>query len=303
MRENVSKISIVLPVYNGEKYLPLAIDSVLKQTYTNWEMIIVNDCSTDGTGRIIREYAARDPRIHIHNNSVNLRLPNSLNAGFMRATGDYFTWTSDDNILKPNMLETLISVLEEDSNIGMVYSDFTDIDENGKEIREWKLSDPDGLIQENVCGASFLYRREVAFQVGGYDPDLFLAEDYDYWMRIWGMYPIKHLHKSLYLYRRHDQSLSTTKYNLVIQQTYRAMMKNIQILLPKMKTNKERFDFADHLLNMANEDERIKVDFFLNEMKAYGWHRKKKKLQIKISGCKERIRELWVNHLSRGDKR
>ena len=77
-------ISIVLPVYNGAKYLRESIDSVLAQTYTNWELLIVDDCSGDETPEIAREYAEKDPRIHYYRNEQNLRLPRNLNKGFSR---------------------------------------------------------------------------------------------------------------------------------------------------------------------------------------------------------------------------
>ena len=81
-------VSIVLPTYNGQKYIKDAIDSVLAQSYQNWELIIVNDCSQDNTLKIINEYAQKDSRIKIINNDVNKKLPASLNIGFEAAKGD-----------------------------------------------------------------------------------------------------------------------------------------------------------------------------------------------------------------------
>ena len=75
-------ISIVLPVYNGEKYLRESIDSVLNQTYRNWELIIVDDCSTDSSAKIAKEYTNKDKRIYYYRNENNLRLPRNLNKGF-----------------------------------------------------------------------------------------------------------------------------------------------------------------------------------------------------------------------------
>ena len=100
-------ISIILPTYNGEKYIRESIDSILNQTYKNWELIIVNDCSTDQTPTIVDEYATKDSRIKIINNAMNLKLPKSLNIGFKEAKGEYYTWTSDDNIFKPTALEVM----------------------------------------------------------------------------------------------------------------------------------------------------------------------------------------------------
>lgn len=84
----MKKVSIVLPVYNGEVYLRQAIESVLAQTYENWELIIVDDCSTDGSPAIMDEYAGWDARIKVVHNKENQKLPESLNIGFRQAEGD-----------------------------------------------------------------------------------------------------------------------------------------------------------------------------------------------------------------------
>ena len=97
-------ISIVLPVYNGERFLRESIDSVLAQTYTNWELLIVDDCSTDNTAAIVHEYVQKDSRVQYYKNEKNLRLPRNLNRGFSLARGDYLTWTSDDNVFWPTAL-------------------------------------------------------------------------------------------------------------------------------------------------------------------------------------------------------
>lgn len=92
------KVSIILPVYNGERYLEQSIRSVLNQTYTDLELVIVNDCSTDYTETIIMKFVNEDKRVKYIRNDENMKLPGSLNVGFSHATGEYYTWTSDDNM-------------------------------------------------------------------------------------------------------------------------------------------------------------------------------------------------------------
>lgn len=94
------KVSIVLPTFNGSKYIKQSVESVLSQTFTDFELIIVNDCSTDDTLSICNELKELDSRITIISNETNKKLPASLNIGFRRAVGEYFTWTSDDNLFK-----------------------------------------------------------------------------------------------------------------------------------------------------------------------------------------------------------
>src|ERR1043165_1952652 len=91
-------ISIVLPSFNGSTYLSKSIDSCLSQTYSNLELILVDDASTDDTPRIMQQYAAQDSRVRVLQNATNRKLPASLNIGFRAARGRYLTWTSDDNL-------------------------------------------------------------------------------------------------------------------------------------------------------------------------------------------------------------
>ena len=114
-------ISIVLPVYNGERYLADSINSILNQTYKDFELIIVNDCSTDSSLEIIEEFARTDPRIIIINNEQNQKLPRSLNIGFSHCRGEYYTWTSDDNLMLPDFCEAMITKLH-NSNADLVFS-------------------------------------------------------------------------------------------------------------------------------------------------------------------------------------
>lgn len=249
------KASIILPVYNGEQYISKAIESVLEQTYSNLELIIVNDCSTDKTAEIVSRYAEQDSRIKVINNPVNLKLPNTLNVGFEQATGDYYTWTSDDNLYKENAIERMVYTLNSRPDIDMVYADFTIIDSEGEEISvsptHWR--EPDKLLFSNMIGACFLYTREVAEKVGKYDANLFLAEDYDYWIRIFRVGKMTHLTENLYYYRQHAESLTETKKELIYIQTYRVLEKNFLFLYSLTKNRKDRHMFFNQLFNLLGD--------------------------------------------------
>lgn len=149
-------VSIVLPTFNGEEFLAQSIESVLKQSYKNLELIIVNDCSTDSTPRIIEEFAKKDSRIKIIHNTINQKLPRSLNIGFNAASGEYWTWTSDDNYYLENAIEEMVAYLEENPNKVLVCTDYTIIKHNGfKEedfIASTKIAD---LISWDSIGACF----------------------------------------------------------------------------------------------------------------------------------------------------
>lgn len=89
IRGNMAVVSVVMPVYNGEKYLRQSIESVLNQTFKDWNLIIVDDCSTDSSTDIMNEYAKADGRIQVIHNKVNSKIPASLNNGFEKASGRY----------------------------------------------------------------------------------------------------------------------------------------------------------------------------------------------------------------------
>ncbi len=203
-------VSIVLPTYNGARYLREAIESCLAQTYGNWELIVVDDCSQDATPHIIAEYMEPDPRIRSIRHESNKKLPRALNTGHAAARGEYLTWTSDDNRLLPSAIEELTGYLEQHPEIGLVYADAQLIDEAGCRVREYPSHPASNLAYMNAVGPCFLYRRAVYQTVGSYNPGLFLAEDYDYWLRIYRRFEIARLPRTLYEYRWHGQSLTNT---------------------------------------------------------------------------------------------
>ena len=204
-------ISIILPIYNGEKYMRQSIDSVLAQTYGNWELLIVDDGSTDRTAEIAMEYVQKDPRIQYHKNPQNMRLPRTLNRGFSMAKGAYLTWTSDDNYYYPTALEKMICALV-GQNRHFAFASCDVIDENGNVVEVIAVDENSGkiIVGHNTVGACFLYSREVYETIGDYDPDMVLVEDYDYWQRICMKYEPVCIGEKLYAYRWHDNALTST---------------------------------------------------------------------------------------------
>ncbi|HZB27310.1 MAG TPA: glycosyltransferase [Gemmatimonadales bacterium] len=201
-------VSIVLPTYNGAAYLSEAIDSCLAQTYRHWELILVDDCSTDATARIIADYASRDPRIRSIRHETNKKLPEALNTGHAAARGDHLMWTSDDNRFLPSAIQEMTSFLNQHPQVGLVYADSVLIDEKGRYVRDYPAQPASALAYMNAIGPCFLYRRSVYERVGAYSADLFLAEDYDYWLRTYREFEVAHLQKTLYEYRWHGESLT-----------------------------------------------------------------------------------------------
>ncbi|MDC9723071.1 MAG: glycosyltransferase [Urechidicola sp.] len=204
-------ISIILPVYNGELFLSEAIESCLNQSCQNFELIIVNDCSTDGSLSIAKSYAAKDSRIIIIDNKENKKLPESLNIGHKKAVGEYITWTSDDNILKNNFLKVLVTSLKK-NKADIVYSNYDIILADGSLKRTHDAGPTEHLVFGNKVGASFLYKKEVFDKLSGYDDSLFLLEDYDFWLRASIRFKFFHVNDNLYQYRLHESSLTHKVY-------------------------------------------------------------------------------------------
>lgn len=231
MRENNHLISIILPVYNGEKFLGEAIESCINQTHKNLELIIVNDNSTDNTLNIVEFYSKKDKRIKIINNTENKKLPESLNIGHRFATGNFITWTSDDNLLKPNSIEKMLNALI-DNDVDIVFSNYDIIWESGEFKRLHVPGPVEHLIYNKQVGASFLYKKRVFKELNGYDVNLFLLEDYDFFLRASFKFKFFHLKENLYQYRLNNYSLT---YKIHNDSTFRnSYGKGIQSMFSRM---------------------------------------------------------------------
>jgi glycosyltransferase involved in cell wall biosynthesis len=237
---NAPVISLILPVYNGERFLRESLNSVFAQTFADFELIAVDDCSTDATPQILAEYAAREPRMRVLTNSVNSKLPASLNNGFRVAHGAWFSWTSDDNIMRPQMLERLIAAARANPDCAIVHSDFTLIDEDGTIGDRVPVDPANELIFGNAIGCCFLYKRDVDEALNGYDEGLFGIEDYDFWLRAARQYKFRTLHEDLYLYRRHPGSLTNARAKHIHSLAAQVMQREIEAL-PKSKLRSEAY--------------------------------------------------------------
>ncbi|MGE5268342.1 MAG: glycosyltransferase, partial [Thiohalocapsa sp.] len=235
-------VSIVLPVCNQAYLVDEAIAGVLSQTYPNWELIVVDDGSTDDLAARVRRHLG-DRRMLLLR-QPNRRLPAALNAGFARARGALLTWTSADNIMLPTQLERLVAALAAHPEAGLAYSDYWAIDECGEPLadpdwrhhnRDAEIADlirlPDAVTIENFhrsgdnfIGASFLYRRAVADLVGSYADDTFGGEDYDFWLRLHLVTEFVHVAEPLYKYRVHADTLTARAADLGLYDNIRELL-------------------------------------------------------------------------------
>ena len=130
------RVSIGVPVYNGERYLADALQSVLDSTFEDWEMIISDNASTDGTTAIIESFRARDPRISVRRNETNIGALPNFNAVVHASRGEYFKWLAYDDVLDPTMLERCVAILDGDASTVLANGRFREIDSDGAVIRD-----------------------------------------------------------------------------------------------------------------------------------------------------------------------
>lgn len=202
------KVSIILPTYKGYKYLKKAIQTCLDQSFTDFELIIIDDGPSQETQDIVKEF--NDQRIKFLINERNIGLPESVNKGMLNANGQYLTWTSDDNFFCKDAIKEMVEYLEK-NDTDFVYCNYWLIDEDDKIIKEVKLDTPDKLDAFNTIGACFLYKKEIPKKIGGFKKEFIGAEDYEYWLSVkYAGFKISKINKTLYYYRQNPESISGT---------------------------------------------------------------------------------------------
>ena len=140
------RLSIGMPVFNGETYIRYAIDSILDQTYRDFELIISDNASTDKTQNICLQYAAKDSRIRYYRNKKNIGAASNYNRVFLLSSGEYFKWATHDDVLAPEFLEKCVHVLDNNSSIVLCHSKVGRIDENGVLVERY-----DDKTLSNLC--------------------------------------------------------------------------------------------------------------------------------------------------------
>ncbi|MEZ5021726.1 MAG: glycosyltransferase [Chitinophagales bacterium] len=218
--ENFTKhkplVSVLMAVYNGGDYLKLALESILNQTYSNLEILIRNDCSTDDTLKILKGYAEKDPRIKIFSNEENLGYLKTMNRLFKQVNGQFFTTQDADDISKPTRIEEQINLLTSDPEMAICGLNYTLIDSNGEKIESHKQIFTEPTEIKEVLKKDFALRcgktmakKEVLDQIGFYR-EFFLKlgyEDYDWLARASINFKIGYVPKELYLYRVHHSAV------------------------------------------------------------------------------------------------
>lgn len=207
-----------MPVYNRERYVGAAIESVLNQTLTDFELLVWDDGSKDKSLNIATHYAKLDPRVRVIAAKHRGVAP-ALKAAFAATTGIYIGSVDSDDLLVPEALEKTAAILDTYAEIGLVYTDYQLIDENGQDGGLGNTChtpySKDRLLIDFMTFHFRLLRRSVYEQIGGINESFKQAEDYDLCLRLSEVTAVRHLCQSLYYHRRHPGNITRQRKELV----------------------------------------------------------------------------------------
>lgn len=229
------RVTVLLSVYNSERYLNEAIISVLAQTFTAFELLVVDDHSTDGTLAVLRSYD--DPRVRVILNDERIGLTPSLNKGLSLARGEYIARMDADDVSLPARLGVQVKYLDMHPDVGLISSDYEVIDSHGIQLRtcRQRLSSEEiyyrSTFSNCIVQSSVMFRKELVLDAGGYDETLEQAEDSDLWNRISRRARIDRIPTVLLKYREHCDSLSQTADNQQLDDSNRSFTSNLAKLM------------------------------------------------------------------------
>ncbi len=237
----ILKISVFITSYNQKEYLSEAIESVLNQTLRPFEVIIVDDCSSDGSQKLIQHYAERYPgviRPYFHDK--NLGISKNKTFAQKQVRGEWLTYLDGDDRFLPEKLETEMAVLRKNPDARVAYSNFFYIDDGGRRTKQWLDGPlPDGDVFIDVFGRNFsrnnvfrneLVARECLDEIGFYDEELVTHEDWDFKIRLTSRYRVAASSACLSEYRIHDRNVSRVPMEQLFGQLMKVYQKNRWLL-------------------------------------------------------------------------
>ena len=267
----MARVTVIIPTYNQDSYISEAIDSVLNQTYQDFEIVITNDGSTDQTLQIIRE--KKDPRIRYFSFDQNQGVSTAANHCIRQATGELIAILDSDNIFLPDKLEKQVSFLDENPGFDAVFTHAIIIDKNGDFHQGKESSFQQLFAQENksrfqwlnsffysdnsLCNTSVLIKKKCYDQVGLYDPRLHQIHDLDFWIRLCLKSEIYILPEPLLLFRFHDRNISGVTAENMIRHTWGIPQVLEHYLCPEVSQN---------FYNIFPQQQRINTPITLDDL-------------------------------------
>ncbi len=278
-------VTVLMPVYNCEKYLSTSIESILHQTFTDFEFIILDDGSTDDSINIIQSYCAQDQRIRLIRNDQNMGIAYSLNKGINIAKGKYIARMDADDISKPERLEKQVEFLETHNEVGILGCCAQVVDASGKLIEHYSVPENHSLIVWILpFGRAFAHptvmmRTDLIQNIGGYSTDIIYGQDVDLWIRAVGKTQFANLMEELFIYRTHANSVTGTHRQKQLENVSTSRKKFISDTLQQpVENGKIELLFQSikpfHDLNAIQISQviQLKINIF-NDMKGKGYFR------------------------------
>jgi glycosyltransferase involved in cell wall biosynthesis len=246
------KVSVIIPCYNHADYLRLCLRSVFHQTFKGFEVIVVDDASTDNTPNVIKEF--KDSRLCYVRHRKNFGVSSALNTGINLSRGEFIAIIGADDLMKPDNLFVKVDILSKYPSIGLVYSNAEIIDEDGTIIGLAKKQKSDGklfvekpfdrLLYGNFITASSVMVRKSCFEkVGLFDTELHYAEDWDMWLRLAYFYNFGYVDIPLVQYRLHLRTKSLSQQNYSENKDLAYMERVINKIFFEFSLQKEGYSY------------------------------------------------------------
>ncbi|MDL5039750.1 glycosyltransferase family 2 protein [Heyndrickxia coagulans] len=282
-------VTVLMPVYNGEKYLREAIESILNQTYKNFEFLIIDDGSTDNSKQIIKSY--KDSRINLVSNGRNLKLINSLNKGIDLSSGKYIARMDCDDISMPRRLEKQVNFMEKNKDVIMCGTGVKILESKWKRtfpITGWENIKYKLLIENCIYHPSVMIRTDVLKDNRIYYDSRFIhAEDFELWQRISKKYKIENIRKPLLKYRHSTEGIGRKYQKEQIEMASRISKQGLSeynIILNKDYVRKEIITKED-ILNAKKQIENIQKENHFTD-----YEHQKILAMLWLSICKQGVR-------------
>jgi glycosyltransferase involved in cell wall biosynthesis len=210
-------VSVLIPCYNVEKYVEESINSILKQTYTNLQIVAINDCSTDRTGEILRELAGKDSRMEVVDNDENMKLIKTLNKGITLCRGEYIARMDADDISLATRIEKEVAFLENNPGhdiVSTLFYAFRSDNPGRRYFHHSPLRDEELraylLFKSGVCHPASMIRKRVFTELGlSFETEYLHVEDYALWSKAVYKTKLANIEEALLLYRVHGNQVSS----------------------------------------------------------------------------------------------
>ncbi|MEA5512660.1 glycosyltransferase family A protein [Nodularia sp. UHCC 0506] len=258
-------VTVIIPAYNAAEFLPATITSVQQQTFSDWELLIINDGSTDDTVAVIRQYQETDHRIHLIE-QINQGVSTARNLGIAKSKGEIIAFLDADDQWLPDKLQQHLQQFQSHPQLGVSFAQVEILNQTGEPTGQVSSSrlinlKPEHLLSENptTTTSNWVVCKEVFAQVGGFSPDMSYSEDLEWLLRVicTGVWEIAGINQVLTRYRTSSAGLSANLYRM--EAGWNQLVQKAKIYAPQLVENHFALAQALHLRYLARRAFRLKL--------------------------------------------